>query len=129
MQRGARDATVWTILLADDEAGIRLLVGQILRSHGYAVLEAEDGEEALELAEQHSGPIHLLLTDWRMPKLDGGGLIRRLSDARPETAVIVMSGYMDVEAPAKATVLRKPFKPQDLANAVKGVFELSSTGD
>jgi len=74
------------------------------------------------------GPIHLLLTDRCLPRPDGGGLIRKLSDRRPETAILVMSGYMDVEAPPKAAVLRKPFHPQDLVNTVNGVLEFSSNG-
>ena len=97
-------------------------MGQVLRSHGYVVLEAADGVEALEVAEQHSGPIHLLLTDWCMPRLDGGGLIRRLSNGRPETAIVVMSGHLNVESPPKAAVLRKPFKSQDLLDSVNGVL-------
>jgi CheY-like chemotaxis protein len=112
------EASRLTILLADDEAGIRRLVGEVLRSYGYRVLEAADGMEALEMAEEHPGPIHLLLTDWCMPRLDGGGLIRRLTNGRPETAILVMSGYIDVEPPPKATVLRKPFRTQDLMDLV-----------
>ena len=118
----SEEASGLTILLADDEAGIRDLVGQVLRSYGYKVLEAADGVEALEVAEQHPGPIHLLLTDWCMPRLDGGGLIRSLSNGRPETAVIVMSGSINVESPPKAGVLRKPFNSQDLVDSVHGVL-------
>jgi two-component system, cell cycle sensor histidine kinase and response regulator CckA len=103
-------------------------LGQVLRSYGYTVLEAADGVEALKVAEQHPEPIHLLLTDWSMPRLDGGGLIRRLSNGRPETAIPVMSGCMDVEAPPKAAVLRKPFHTQDLVNTVNEVLEFSSNG-
>lgn len=111
-----------TILLADDEEPIRRLAGQILRSYGYTVLEAADGVEALEVAEQHPGPIHLLLTDWCMPRLAGEGLIRRLSDQRPETAILVMSGYMSGDSPVMATVLRKPFDVQTLVNSVSGAL-------
>lgn len=117
-----------TILLADDEAGIRHLAGQVLRSQGYIVLEAADGVHALEVAEQHPGPIHLLLTDWCMPRLDGGELIRRLSNGRPETAMLVMSGCMDVEAPPKAVVLCKPFNQRELVSAVNEAIECSFSG-
>jgi two-component system cell cycle sensor histidine kinase/response regulator CckA len=117
-----------TILLADDDAAIRRLAGQVLRSYGYTVLEAADGLEALEVAERHPGPIHLLLTDWCMPRLDGGVLIRRLSNGRPETAILVMSGSMNGELPPKAAVLRKPFHTQDLVNTVDKVLEFSSNG-
>ncbi len=111
-----------TILLADDDAGIRQLVGHLLRSDGYTVLEAADGVEALEVAEQHHGTIHLLLTDWSMPRLDGGGLIRRLSGGHPETAMLVMSGSLNIETPSKAAVLRKPFNYLDLVASVNGAL-------
>jgi two-component system, cell cycle sensor histidine kinase and response regulator CckA len=111
-----------TILLADDEAGIRSLVGNVLRPLGYTVLEASDGVEAVETAQRHPGPIHLLLTDWCMPRLDGGGLIRWLSGGRPETAILVMSGYMDVEPPPMASFLRKPFSPRDLVSSVNAAL-------
>ena len=111
-----------TILLADDEAVIRHLAGHVLRSNGYTVLEAADGVEALEVAEQHPGPIHLLLTDWCMPRLDGGGLIHRLSDGRPETAILVMSGYMNGEVPLKSAILRKPFNSRALVESVSGAL-------
>lgn len=111
-----------TILLADDEAPIRRLVGLVLRSCGYTVLEAGDGVEALEVAEQHPGPIHLLLTDWCMPRLDGGGLISKLSIRRPETAILVMTGCLDAESPPTAPVLRKPFNPQALVESITGAL-------
>jgi DNA-binding NtrC family response regulator len=111
-----------TILLVDDEDGIRRLVGRVLRSCGYTVLEAADGVEALEVAERHPGPIHLLLTDWRMPRLDGEGLVGRLSNRRPETAILVMSGYMDLDSRLNATVLQKPFDVQTLVKSVSGAL-------
>jgi CheY-like chemotaxis protein len=111
-----------TILLADDEAAIRNLAGQVLRSCGYTVLEAADGLEALETAERHPGPIHLLLTDWSMPRLDGGGLIRSLSDGHPETAILVMSGYLNVELPSMCPFLQKPFNSQALVACVSGTI-------
>ncbi len=112
-----------TILLAEDEPAIRNLAVKVLRSYGYIVLEAVDGLEALEVAERHPGPIHLLLTDWCMPRLDGGGLIRRLRDGRPETAVLVMSGYMNGELPPKSALLRKPFNSQALVESVNGAIQ------
>lgn len=119
------DGEAWrlTILLADDEAAIRNLAGQVLRSYGYTVLEAADGLEALEVAERHPGPIHLLLTDWCMPRLDGGGLIRGLSNGRPETAILVMSGCMNGELPTKAAILPKPFNSQALVKSVRGALQ------
>jgi CheY-like chemotaxis protein len=121
------DGRGMTILLADDEAGIRDLVGRVLRSHGYTVLEAADGAAALEVAEQHAGPIHLLLTDWCMPRLGGEVLIYRLSNRR--TAVVVMTGYADIEAPPRVAVLRKPFNLQDLVKTVDGALNIPAGTD
>ena len=112
------DGSTMTILLADDEEAIRGLVAPVLRRHGFTVLEAADGVDAMAVAERHAGPIHLLLTDWRMPRMTGGELIRRLSEGRPETAILVMTGEMYVETLSIDPVLRKPFKPQDLMDAV-----------
>jgi DNA-binding NtrC family response regulator len=95
----------------------------MLRRQGFTVLEAVNGVEALEIAEQHPGPIHLLLTDWRMPRLDGAGLIRGLSNGHPEMAILVMSGNMDVETPYKGPFLSKPFKVPDLVQAVNAALE------
>ena len=115
-----------TVLVADDEGGIRRLVGQILREHDFTVLEAADGVEALEVAEQHPGPIHLLVTDWCMPRLNGRGLIRGLRNGRPETAILVMSGDLDGDPPPKAGFLCKPFNLQGLMETVDRVLEVSS---
>lgn len=118
-----------TILLADDEAEIRHLVGLALRSHGYSVLEAEDGVAALEVSEEHAGPIHLLLTDWCMPQMGGETLIDRLSSRRPGTAVVVMTGYCDVEALPHVAVLRKPFNLHDLVETVDGALKIPTGTD
>lgn len=118
-----------TILIADDEAAIRDLVGRVLRSHGYTVLEAEDGAAALEVAEQHAGPIHLLLTDWCVPRLGGEVLIYGLSNRRPGTAVVVMTGYVDIEAPPHVAVLLKPFDLQDLLKTVDGALKIPAGTD
>jgi CheY-like chemotaxis protein len=119
----ARHAPVSTILLADDEPAIRKLVSRILRDHGYQVLEAEDGVAALEVANRHHGPLHLLLTDWRMPRLGGAGLIRSLAATHPETAILILSGYLDTEAPLNVAILRKPFRVADLVKKVRDVLE------
>jgi CheY-like chemotaxis protein len=72
-----------TILLCDDEVGIRRLVSTILGMYGYHVLEARSGKHAMLIAEAHSGPIHLLLSDVLMPDLDGPGLAEQLRAVRP----------------------------------------------
>src|SRR5260370_15749776 len=84
-----------TILLIDDDEPIRCLVRDVLTDHRYQVIEARDGAEGLDFASAHEGPIHLLLTDIIMPKLNGLVLAERLAQLRPETAVLLMSGYVD----------------------------------
>jgi CheY-like chemotaxis protein len=118
-----RDGTGLTVLLADDEAAIRTFAGAVLRSCGYEVLEAGDGAEALEVSDRYKGPIHLLVTDWRMPRLDGGELIRSLRTRRPETAILIMSGYLDTAQAPDSPVLSKPFTPGVLVRKCQDVLD------
>jgi diguanylate cyclase (GGDEF)-like protein len=118
------DAGGFTILIADDQAGIRMLAGEVLRSHGYKVLQAADGVEALELAAQHPGPIHLLLTDLSMPRLDGRELHRRLSNVRPGTATLFMSGDLDPGLHPNAAFLPKPFATSVLVRKVNEALKV-----
>jgi DNA-binding NtrC family response regulator len=118
-----------TVLVADDEAPIRALVGKVLRDKGYVVLEAGDGIEALDLASRHDGPIHLLLTDWKMPRLGGEGLTCELSKARPEMAVLIMSGHFgEVGPPPHAYILPKPFNILDLVSKVENALIKTKPG-
>lgn len=117
-----------TILLAEDEPMVRQLVRAVLEQGGYRVLEAADGTEALRLAEAHSGPIHLLLTDVVMPGISGRELTERLADQRSETQVVFMSGYTD-DAVVRHGVLhagvafiQKPFTPSLLLRKVQEVL-------
>ena len=73
-----------TILVVEDEAGVRELAGEFLKAHGYAVLEATDGIAALEIAARHEGTIHLVLTDMIMPRMSGAELVKRLKEIRPD---------------------------------------------
>ena len=118
-----------TILLAEDEEGVRRLARLALEMHGYTVLEAGSGAAAVRVAASHSGQIHLLVTDVVMP--DGGG--RQLTDTiraiRPRVAVLYMSGYMDdavvrhgIETSTDA-FLQKPFTPTTLARKVRDVID------
>jgi two-component system, cell cycle sensor histidine kinase and response regulator CckA len=115
-----------TILLVDDDESIRRLVRHLLTDHPYEIIEARDGAEALDLASAHEGPIHLLLTDIIMPKLNGIVLAERLAQQRPETAVLFMSG--DVEASLvsrkhpEAIFVQKPFTSGRLVEAVRAAI-------
>jgi PAS domain S-box-containing protein len=117
-----------TILVVEDKADVRRLTVQSLESHGYHVLSAEDGEDALRLCDAYKGPIHLLLTDLVMPHIGGRDLAERLNGRRPETRVLYMSGYMDsqlrMNAPGQSVdFLSKPFTVEALALQVRAVLE------
>jgi two-component system cell cycle sensor histidine kinase/response regulator CckA len=109
-----------TVLVAEDEAGIRSPLRRLLVAQGYRVLDASDGLGALEVAGRHSGPIHLLLTDILMPGMNGGELARRLLLVRPGVGVVFMSGYSPEAVHANgiltpgARFLQKPFSVEEL---------------
>jgi len=114
-----------TVLVVEDEAGVRELACQFLRVKGYSVLEAKDGQDALEIAEKYGGTIHLLLSDMVMPGMNGGELARRLKRIRPGIRVAFVSGYSEFAAGDKeqidpeAPVLQKPFSPVSLVEIVR----------
>ncbi len=117
-----------TILVAEDEQIVRALIRKVLEQAGYTVLLGDGGTEALQLAERHSGPIHLLVTDVVMPGMSGRELARRLLARRPDTKVLFLSGYADdaverhgVLEPGTA-FMQKPFTPGALATRVREVL-------
>ncbi|HTC57479.1 MAG TPA: ATP-binding protein [Candidatus Sulfotelmatobacter sp.] len=118
-----------TILLVEDESGIRELAGEFLRRQGYMVLHAVDGDEALRIAGGHEDLIHLLVTDMAMPNLGGKELASRLRQVRPQIKVLFMSGYPDHAASADAdvggqtTLLQKPFSLDTLAQKVRTLLD------
>src|SRR5207245_1128609 len=86
-----------TILLVEDEAGIRKLSRQALEGSGYKVLEAHNGKHAIQVCEQHKEPIHLLVTDVAIPDTSATKAARQLSSSRPDMKVLFLSGYTDEE--------------------------------
>ncbi len=118
-----------TVLLVEDEPGVRGLVHNILKLHGYTVLEARHGIEALLTGAQYMGPIHLLLTDVVMPQMSGPEVAERLAAVRPGLKVLYMSGYPDhpifsrTGVTAHAAFLLKPFTPNALARKVREVLD------
>jgi signal transduction histidine kinase len=110
-----------TILLVEDEPGVRALTRTILASYGYIVLEAADADEALQIAETHAGPLHLLLTDSVLPRRTGGALADDLRHRFPSLRVIIMSGYPQT-APSGA-FLPKPFAPSTLLRRVRETLD------
>ena len=120
-----------TILLVEDEEGVRELARDILRATGYTVIEARDGAEALLLSERHQGPLDLLLTDVVMPRMSGRELAERLTSLRPDLSVLYMSGYTDDAVirhgvlGAGTAFLQKPFTPAILVDRVRETLDLS----
>ncbi|HLY08168.1 MAG TPA: response regulator [Planctomycetota bacterium] len=118
-----------TVLLAEDMETVRRLTRAVLESEGYRVLVAEDGAEALRIAETHQGPIHLLLTDIVMPGISGPELAVQLRQTRPDVKVVYASGYTDrgidelKESVPAANFLHKPFSVADLKVKVREVLD------
>src|SRR5207248_2864956 len=107
-----------TVLVVEDEPSVRGLAVTALAAHGYAVLAAAHGQEAIEVCAKHQGPIDLVLTDLVMPGMSGRQLAGELATLRPEARVLYMSGYTDdvavrhgLIAPSFAYV-QKPFTPR-----------------
>lgn len=113
-----------TILLSEDDDSLRRLVQITLEELGYHVLAAADGFEALEIEEEHDGPIALLLSDVVMPNLGGIELSHAIKETRPETKILFMSGYPSrgnirrIDLPKDVRLLQKPLDPECLAHAV-----------
>jgi signal transduction histidine kinase/ActR/RegA family two-component response regulator len=118
-----------TILVVDDEANLRNIVGEILRGLGYSVLVAEHGEDALRISERHDGPIHLLVTDIIMPEIGGRELSGRLVQIRPVLKVLYISGYTDDYVITQGVLsnqvafLQKPIASADLAQIVRAILD------
>ena len=108
------------------------MVSEILRSHGYTVLEAHDGDQALQLSAEHEGDIHLVVTDLVMPHMGGRELVGRMMPRRPDVKVLFMSGYADDTIrdydALGACFLQKPFAPTDLVRKVREVLNTPGKG-
>ncbi|MGA9483990.1 MAG: PAS domain S-box protein [Candidatus Acidiferrales bacterium] len=117
-----------TVLLVEDEKGVRELAREYLELTGYTVIAAEDGHTALELAAMHVGPIQLLMTDVVMPGISGRELAGRVKTIRPEIKVLFMSGYTDQAVvhhgilDTDAALLQKPFTMAALAAKLREIL-------
>lgn len=118
-----------SILIVEDNESVRQLAVRILGGLGYNILEANDGEEALSVAKQHKGDIHLLLSDVVMPKMESKELVEKLKLISPMIKIIFTSGYTDDVIAQHAVLekdsafLQKPFTASTLANKVREMLD------
>jgi CheY-like chemotaxis protein/anti-sigma regulatory factor (Ser/Thr protein kinase) len=119
-----------TVLLVEDDEGVRTLARIVLEANGYTVLEAADGATAIELSHEHEGTIEMLLSDVVMARMSGPQLSEILTHERPGLRVLFVSGYTgDAAIPAQAMhgidapLLQKPFDPLHLARRVREVLD------
>jgi two-component system cell cycle sensor histidine kinase/response regulator CckA len=118
-----------TVLLTEDEQAVRELAALALEKQGYRVLKAADGPEALRLASEHGGEIHLLLTDVIMPGMKGKALAERMAEICPDIRTLFMSGYADSMVARHGLLepgvsfIEKPFSLVDLARKVREVLD------
>ncbi len=117
-----------TVLIAEDEDGVRELLRKILIEYGHTVLEARHGKDALLMANRYELPIHLLITDVVMPEMSGGELAERLTERRPDIRSLYISGYTDDEVGRRGirgtddAFIQKPFTATDLMQKVRQVL-------
>ncbi len=123
-----KSANFETVLVVEDEEIVRELVCEVLEDQGYNVMCASDGIEALNLAGEFDGPIHLLVTDVIMPHMNGHELVGKLSALRADMKVLYVSGYSDTDIgnhgvlEPQYELLQKPFTPQTLARKIRDVI-------
>ncbi len=114
-----------TVLLVDDDGGARALARDALEAKGYTVLDAgADPMQAVRIAKEHDGPIHLLISDIVMPLMNGFHLVERVLPLRPTIKVVLMSAYSVSGVSARgARYLPKPFTVEDLCRAVRETLD------
>jgi len=118
-----------TVLLVEDDAGLRDFAREMLENLGYALLTAATPNEAIHLAEEHAGEIHLVITDVVLPQMNGQELLQRLSARKPGLKCLFMSGYTANVISHRGVLkdgvnfLQKPFSMQELAAKVREVLE------
>jgi len=118
-----------TILLVEDEESLRALTRSLLVQSGYTVLETNNGSQALEIAQEHRGNIHLLLTDVVLPGISGDLLAEKMAKQHSNVKVLFMSGYTAQAIAAQGVLekgtflLQKPFEPEALRNKVREVLD------
>jgi CheY-like chemotaxis protein len=122
------------ILIADDEESMRLLVGRAIAMDGHEIVTAEDGAEALEIINEQGGAFDLLLTDIKMPVMDGIALALAVARDFPDLTILLMTGYADQRERATGLnaivhdVVTKPFSVADIRTAVADALAVKNKG-
>jgi two-component system cell cycle sensor histidine kinase/response regulator CckA len=113
-----------TILMAEDEPSVRAYIREVLNRHGYTVLQASNGPEALDIAQRHTGPIHLLITDSIMPEMGGVDLAKQFVSLRPGTPVLCISAHHCCwpEAATPTGYIQKPFTIPALLTGIRALL-------
>jgi CheY-like chemotaxis protein len=123
-----------TVLVVEDEDGVRELLWKVLTDYGHTVLEARHGRDALTVASGYDHPIQLLVTDVVMPQMGAGELVDQLLASRPELKVLYISGYTNDEvrrrgvSQSEAAFIQKPFTPEGLMLRVREVLDSPELG-
>ena len=118
-----------TVLLVEDEPGVRALAETVLRKLGYKVLVADSGEAALKIWRERQGSIDVLLTDVIMPQMSGGDLAHKLREMNPRLKILFMSGYTDDMIAShgvlagETQLIQKPFTAEALARRLRSVLD------
>jgi two-component system cell cycle sensor histidine kinase/response regulator CckA len=112
-----------TILLVEDEDGVRRVVESMLKRHGYQVIAAASSKDALAAADGHRGVIDLLITDMVMPGMSGRKMAECLAARRPDMKVLYVSGYGDAKAQSDTHFLQKPFSTEELATKIRELLK------
>jgi len=117
-----------TVLVVEDEAGVRSFACAALERAGFQVRQARNGREGLKIFEKHPGEFRAVLLDLTMPRLDGSAVLQRLHGLRPDLPVLLMSGYSEPDLPGRpgglhpSAFIAKPFRGPDLIAALKGIL-------
>lgn len=122
-----------TILLVEDDTPARELLEEYLEEQGFNVLSAVDGEEALKIFHRQPDAVDAVITDWVMPGMPGPDLAKRIQRTRPDTRILLMSGYTERGGPTRdpdvrLKLLRKPFALRDLSTTLRGLLDSAVDG-
>jgi len=117
------------VLVVDDDPDVRYPIVRLLRTLGYMVLEAQNGEHALSVMDAHHAPVHLVISDVMMPEMNGSELATLLRSAYPNLRILLMSGMgasvfeKAGEMPENTHFIDKPFQQEQLATRIRAILD------